>query len=59
MHIDLTIFGAVEALELGGKILRRGIEVVGRACIVREIVADRLLGDFLLEEICFVEEQDD
>ena len=59
MYVDLTVFGAVKTFEFGGEILGGGVEIVGSACVIRKVIGDWFFGNFLLEEIGLVEEQDD
>lgn len=59
MRVDLLrLLALVEIFELH-LYVRRGLLIGVLACVVREADRKRRFGDFLLEEIFFVKEQDD
>lgn len=59
MDVYFPVLRAVESSEFICEVFRRGFVVIGRSCIIREVVADRFFGYFLFEKVCFVQEKND
>ncbi len=59
VDVNFLLAVAVQVAELIGKELAGGIEVIVRSLEVREVVPNRTQFELLLEEVDFVEEEDD
>ena len=59
MHVDLPSLCPIQPLELGREEPRCRRRIVVLAVVVGKVVADRLLNQFLFEEVHLIEEEDD
>ena len=59
VDIYLSFLRSIETAKFVGKVLRGGLVIIGSSSVIREVIADWLLCNLLLEEICLVQEKYD